>query len=108
MQQMAKGIQRANLTSIRKVLKFNASLSTPSPYYCLPLVGLCLCVFPGGSVVENPPAKQETPLDLWVRKIPWRREWQPTPVLLPGKSHRVGACQTIGHRVAKNQTGPSV
>ena len=23
----------------------------------------------------------------WVRKIPWRREWQPTPVLLPGKSH---------------------
>ena len=23
----------------------------------------------------------------WVRKIPWRREWQPTPVLLPGESH---------------------
>ena len=23
----------------------------------------------------------------WVEKIPWRREWQPTPVLLPGKSH---------------------
>ena len=23
----------------------------------------------------------------WVRKIPWRREWQPTPVLLPGQSH---------------------
>ena len=22
----------------------------------------------------------------WVRKIPWRREWQHTPVLLPGKS----------------------
>ena len=22
-----------------------------------------------------------------VRKIPWRRQWQPTPVLLPGKSH---------------------
>ena len=21
------------------------------------------------------------------RKIPWRRKWQPTPVLLPGKSH---------------------
>ena len=20
--------------------------------------------------------------------IPWRRKWQPTPVLLPGKSHR--------------------
>ena len=22
-----------------------------------------------------------------VRKIPWRRKWQPTPVFLPGKSH---------------------
>ena len=25
--------------------------------------------------------------DLWVGKIPWRRKWQPTPVLLPGKTH---------------------
>ena len=25
--------------------------------------------------------------DLWVRKIPWRREQQPTPVFLPGKFH---------------------
>ena len=25
--------------------------------------------------------------DPWVRKIPWRRKWQPTPVCLPGKSH---------------------
>ena len=24
---------------------------------------------------------------LWVRKILWRRKWQPTPVFLPGKSH---------------------
>ena len=23
----------------------------------------------------------------WLRKIPWRRNWQPTPVFLPGKSH---------------------
>ena len=23
----------------------------------------------------------------WVRKIPWWRKWQPTPVFLPGKSH---------------------
>ena len=23
----------------------------------------------------------------WVRKIPWRRKWQPTPVTLPGKCH---------------------
>ena len=25
--------------------------------------------------------------DPWVRKISWRREWQPTPVFLPGESH---------------------
>ena len=24
--------------------------------------------------------------DYWVRKIPWRRKWQPTPIFLPGKS----------------------
>ena len=29
--------------------------------------------------------------DPWVRKIPWRREWLPTPVFLPGKSHGQGS-----------------
>ena len=24
----------------------------------------------------------------WVRKIPWKRKWQPSPIFLPGKSHR--------------------
>ena len=23
----------------------------------------------------------------WVRKIPWRRAWQPIPIFLPGESH---------------------
>ena len=27
-------------------------------------------------------------LDPWVRKIPWRRKWQPTSAFLPEKSHR--------------------
>ena len=31
--------------------------------------------------------KQTTPIAGGYRKIPWRRKWQPTPVLLPGKSH---------------------
>ena len=26
-------------------------------------------------------------LDPWVKKIPWRRKWQPTPVFSPGESH---------------------
>ena len=25
--------------------------------------------------------------DPWVRKIPWSRKWQPTPVFLPGEHH---------------------
>ena len=25
--------------------------------------------------------------DPWVRKIPWRKKWQPPPVFLPGESH---------------------
>ena len=33
--------------------------------------------------------------DLWVRKTPWRRKWQPTPVLLLEKSH--GQRNLIGH-----------
>ena len=43
--------------------------------------------------------------DPWVRKIPWRREWLPTPVFLPGKSHGQRSLagyspwgsQTVGH-----------
>ena len=42
-------------------------------------------------------------LDPWVERIPWRREWQPTPVFLPEKSHGqrslVGfmGSQRVGH-----------
>ena len=41
-------------------------------------------------VVKNPPANagdMRHKFDPWVRKIPWRRAWQPTPVFLPGESH---------------------
>ena len=34
--------------------------------------------------VKNLPAVQETGFNSWVRKIPWRRKRQPTPVFLPG------------------------
>ena len=33
--------------------------------------------------VGKPYAMQETWVDPWVRKIPWRREWLPSPVILP-------------------------
>ena len=38
-------------------------------------------------LVKNLPAVQETRVQSWVGKIPWRRKWQTTPVSLPGKSH---------------------
>ena len=62
--------------------------------------------FPGDSVVKNPPTVQSHRrhrFDPWVGKIPWRREWLPTPVLLPGKFHGqrslVGCIgsQRVGH-----------
>ena len=38
-------------------------------------------------VVKNLPAVCRLGFNSWVRKIPWRRERLPTPVLLPGKSN---------------------
>ena len=42
-------------------------------------------------VAKNPPANagdtRETGSIPGLRRIPWRREWQPTPVFLPGESH---------------------
>ena len=46
--------------------------------------------FPGSPVVKNLPAVQETwrhRFDPWVRKIPWRRKWQPTAVIVHRKPH---------------------
>ena len=48
----------------------------------------------------------------WVGKIPWRREWQPTPVFLPGKSHEQRSlanyspwgCKTVGYNLAAKQS----
>ena len=42
---------------------------------------------PAAQTVKNLPAMQETWIHPWIRKIPWRRKWKPTPVFLPGKFH---------------------
>ena len=48
--------------------------------------------FPGGTDSKESACQCRTHrkcwFDPWVRKIPWRRKWQLTPVFLPGKSHR--------------------
>ena len=47
--------------------------------------------FPGGTSGKEPTCQYRShkgrQFDLWVRKIPWRRAWQPTPVVSPGESH---------------------
>ena len=64
--------------------------------------------FPSGSEVK------ESACQCWrhefesgVRKIPWRRLWQPTPVFLPGKSHGqrslLGYSKRVGHDWATKQ-----
>ena len=47
---------------------------------------------------------QETCFNPWVRKIPWRRKWLPTPVFLPENPMDRGAWQAIVHKIAKSQT----
>ena len=53
--------------------------------------------------------KQETQrygFDPWVRKIPWKKKWQPIPVFLPGESHGqrslIGPLSTGSQRVGPN------
>ena len=47
--------------------------------------------FPDGSSGKEPACEymncRRCRFDPWVRKIPWRRAWQPTLVFLPGESH---------------------
>ena len=49
--------------------------------------GPCIYASLVAQMVENLPAKIEPGLNLWVRKIPWRKNCQPTPVFLPGEFH---------------------
>ena len=43
--------------------------------------------FPGGFAGKESPCNVGGRFNPWVRKIPWRRAWQPTPVFFPGESH---------------------
>ena len=51
----------------------------------------CKLGFPGGTSGKEPTCQCRRCKWLrfhpFVRKIPWRRAWQPTPVFLPGESH---------------------
>ena len=57
---------------------------------------------PGGSDGKRICLQYGRPrFDHWVCKIPWGREWQPTPVFLPGESHgqrSLAGCNPWGHK----------
>ena len=38
-------------------------------------------------MVKNLPAMWDRGFNPWVGKLPWKRNWQPTPALLPGETH---------------------
>ena len=59
--------------------------------------------FPGGTSGKEPACQcWRCRFNPWVRKIPWRRAWQPTLVFLPGESP--GAWWATIHGVAESQT----
>ena len=63
--------------------------------------------FPDGSAVKNPPAFGRPSFNPWIGKIPWRRKWQPAPVLLPGNPVDREVWRATVHKVAKSWTQPS-
>ena len=71
-----------------------------SSYCCISVFRSCISCkhlrtdtvcFPCGPSGEEPTCqcgrRRRRGLNPWVRKIPWRRKWQPTPVFLTGISH---------------------
>ena len=65
---------------------------------------VCMQGFPGGSDGKESICNAGDPgLMPESGRLPWRREWLPTPVFLPGESH--GQRSLVGiHGVAKNWT----
>ena len=65
-----------------------ASLCPTFPEHHLSTTTITTEDFPGGSAVKNLAANSgRHKFHPWVRKIHWRRNWQPTPVSLPGRFH---------------------
>ena len=50
-----------------------------------------MCIKEGGASGKDPACQCRRPKRQWIQSLggedPQRRKWQPTPVLLPGKSH---------------------
>ena len=89
--------------SLNDILRFNEYLNL------IWITGLCIRVgFPGGAGGKEPICQcrrhKRLGFNPWVKKIPWKREWLPTPVFLPGESHGQRSLVGYSQRVAKSWT----
>ena len=64
--------------------------------------------FPGDTSGKEPTCqcrrRERRKFDCCIRKMPWRRKWQPTPVFLPGKSRGQRSLAATVHGVTKSWT----
>ena len=93
---------------IVKKLTFVSSRS-----FCHPTV-VDFLVFPSYTIISSSLVAQRVKVSAynggdwvqsWVRKILWRRKWQPTPVFLPGNSHgqrSLVGLQSMGSQRVRN------
>ena len=97
--------------TIVPVFSKNCLFVSANVLYCFSIFNsICALIFtisflPGGSDGKTSVYNAGDPgFALWVGKIRWRRKWQSTPVLLPGKSH--GQRSLVGYSpwVAKSLT----
>ena len=92
------------LTALLYCLRLNQSLIANDLIYCVYI----MMGFPSGASGKEPGCHCRRfkwhGFDPWVRKIPWRREWRPTPVLLLENPTDREADRAKVHRVAKSQT----
>ena len=65
-------------------------------YLIVILICVSLISKEGTSLVAQTEKRLPTMRETWVERIPWRRKWQPTPVLLPAESH--GGRSLVGSR----------
>ena len=68
---------------------------TPSFWYIIDTLTIA-------QLVKNPPSMQETLVQFWVGKVPWRRDRLPTPILLGFP------CDSAGKEFACNAGDPGL
>ena len=105
-----KGREKENYAQSNQVsVALNSLLSLPAQVIILVITTTYPRGFPGGS--DGKEASCNAGSNPWVRKIPWRRAWQPTLVSLTGEFHRQRSLagyspqghKRVGHYLATKQ-----